>query len=56
MINRTIKVRVVKQTPRFVTIKLMSANSRMPLPKDEFHKRLNQGVYDVVNEEVLAKD
>ena len=50
MAARTIKVEVVKQTSSTVTIKMISLNRNMPVPKEEFEKRVKQGLYEVVNQ------
>lgn len=53
MSHRSIKVKVLKETKSKVTIKFMSLNRKMPVPKEEFEARVEEGVYDVVNPEML---
>ncbi|HKK74258.1 MAG TPA: hypothetical protein VJ953_04220 [Saprospiraceae bacterium] len=48
MSARSIKVKVVKETSSTVTIKLMSLNRKMPVPREDFEKRVKQGLYEVV--------
>lgn len=50
MSARSIKVKVVKETSSTVTIKLMSLNRKMPVPREDFEKRVKQGLYEVVGE------
>lgn len=47
--RRSIKVKVLKESPSTVTIRFMSSNSRMPVGKNEFEKRVKDGVYEVVD-------
>lgn len=46
--RRSIKVKVLKESPSTVTIRFMSSNSRMPVNKNEFEKRVKDGVYEVI--------
>lgn len=48
MLARTIQVKVLKETPKMVTVKLMAANSKMRVERDEFDERVEGGVYEVV--------
>lgn len=43
-----IEVKVVKESAKTVVIKLMSANRNMPVPREEFEKRVASGFYTVV--------
>lgn len=45
----SMKVKVIKENANRVTIKLIMANAKMPVPRDEFEKRVKDGVYEVVN-------
>lgn len=45
----SMKVKVIKENANRVTIKLIMANSKMPVPRDEFEQRVKDGVYEVVN-------
>lgn len=51
--GRSIKVRIVKETVKSVTIEIISLNRKMPVPKDIFHERMENGEYDVMNPEAL---
>ena len=46
--RRAIKVKVLKESPSTITIRFVSSNSRMPVNKDEFEKRVKDGVYEVI--------
>ena len=48
MTRRSIKVKVEKQNPTKVTIRFLSSNSQMPVPIEEFEKRVKDGSYEVV--------
>jgi RNase P/RNase MRP subunit p29 len=56
MASRSIKVKIVKETSNTVTIKLVSLNRTMPVPKEDFEKRVEQGLYDVVNMPAVSDD
>jgi len=43
-----INVKIVKENSRTVTIKMLSVNRNMPVPKIEFDKRVEQGLYKIV--------
>ena len=51
---QSIPVKVLKETPRHVTILLMSSNSKMRVPKKEFDKRWEKGFYEVINPDVMS--
>ncbi len=46
--SRSIKIRVVKESAKTVTIRMLSLNREMPVPKAEFEKRLESGMYEIV--------
>lgn len=48
MITRAIKVKVEKENGKKVTLRFLSSNSRMPVSKEEFEKRVKDGVYEVI--------
>mgnify|MGYP006267952277 CR=1 FL=1 len=48
MIDRSIKVKVLKETSKTVTIRLTNLNRKMPVPRQEFEKRVKNGLYEVV--------
>lgn len=48
-IMRPIKVKVVKETNKKVTIRLISLNRNMPISKDDFEKRVKDGTYIVTH-------
>lgn len=50
MAARSIKVKVIKETSSTVTIKMISLNRKMPVPKEDFEKRVKQGLYEVVSQ------
>lgn len=45
----SMKVKVIKENASRVTIKLLMANAKMPVPRDEFEKRVKDGTYEVVD-------
>ena len=51
--HRSIKVKVIKETKSKVTLKFMSLNRKMPVEKSTFNERVEMGVYEVMNPEVL---
>ncbi len=55
MVNRSIKVKIIKETSSTVTIKLMSLNRKMPVPRAEFEKRVESGMYEVINQPTEAE-
>jgi len=52
MAVRSIKVKVMKETSSTVTIKLMSLNRKMPVPREDFEQRVKEGLYEVINQNV----
>ena len=48
MSQRSIKIRVVKESAKTVTIRMLSLNREMPVPKAEFEARLESGMYEIV--------
>ena len=48
MNTKTIKVKIEKENGKKVTLRFLSSNSRMPVSKEEFEKRVNDGTYEVV--------
>lgn len=46
--QRTIQVQVLNETNSRVTIKFLSSNSKMPVMRDAFEKRVKDGIYEVV--------
>ena len=46
--NKNINIKVIKENTRTVTIKMLSVNRIMPVPKSEFEKRVEQGLYNIV--------
>jgi len=48
MSERSIKIRVVKESAKTVTIRMLSLNREMPVPKAEFEKRIESGMYEIV--------
>lgn len=51
MPQRSIKVKVVKETSSTVTVHFMTLNRKMPVPRKDFEKRVKSGLYEVVNAE-----
>ena len=56
MAARSIKVQIVKESSNTITIKLISLNRNMPVPKEEFDKRVKQGLYEVISSPVKTKE
>ncbi|MCB0551182.1 MAG: hypothetical protein KDD19_26665 [Phaeodactylibacter sp.] len=56
MVNRSIRVKVLKETSKTVTIRLMSLNRKMPVPRKEFEKRVQNGLYEIVGDYQLEED
>ena len=48
--QRSIKIRVLKENTSKVTIHLVSANRKMVVPKEKFLQHVKSGLYDIVNE------
>lgn len=49
MIHRTIKVKIVKETSSKVHLYFPTLNRQLPIPKEEFNQRIENGLYKVVN-------
>lgn len=49
--DRSIKVKIVKENARTVVLRFLTLNRTMPVPKSEFEKRVESGLYDVVSQE-----
>ena len=56
MVNRSIRVKVLKETSKTVTIRLMSLNRKMPVPRKEFEKRVQNGLYEIVGDYQLEEN
>jgi hypothetical protein len=52
--NKSIKVRIVKENARTVVIKMLSLNRSMPVPKKDFEKRVESGLYEIVNQDMMS--
>jgi hypothetical protein len=48
MQGKSIKVEVVKETSKTVTILMPTLNRKMPVPRKDFEKRVESGLYEVV--------
>ena len=46
--QRSIQVRVLSESNSRVTIKFISSNSKMPISKTDFDKRVKDGIYEIV--------
>jgi len=46
----SIKIRVLKESSRKITIHLVSANRKMIVPKDKFITNVKSGLYEIVND------
>ncbi len=51
-----IQVKIVKETRSRVTIFLPTVNRKMHVPKSDFYERVENGLYEVLNEEMLEED
>lgn len=51
-----IKVKIVKETRSRITIFLPTVNRKMHVLKNDFHERVEDGLYEVMNEEMLEED
>lgn len=51
MPERSIKVKKIKETKSRVTIHLMTVNRKMHVAKKDFKKRVESGLYTVINAE-----
>jgi hypothetical protein len=47
--TRSIKVKIIKETSSTVTVKFLSLNRKMPVPRKDFEQRVEEGLYEVVN-------
>ncbi len=45
--HRSIKVRIVKETARNITIEILSLNRKMPVSREDFEERVESGLYEV---------
>ena len=50
MVNRSIRVKILKETSKTVTIRFMTLNRKMPVPRKEFEKRVEDALYEVVGD------
>ncbi len=48
--QRSIKIRVLKESTRKITIHLVSTNRKMLVPKEKFLKNVKSGLYEIVND------
>ena len=48
--ERTIKVKIVNETPQRVTINIISLNRKMPVEREAFEERVKNGLYEVVEQ------
>lgn len=48
--NRSIKVKVVKETARTVTVHFVTLNRKMPVPRKDFEDRVASGMYEVISD------
>lgn len=48
MPDRSIRVKVLKETSKTVTIQLIPLNRKMPVPRKDFEKRVETGLYEIV--------
>lgn len=44
----SMKVKVIKENANRVTIKLIMANAKMPVSREEFERRVKDGTYEVI--------
>ncbi len=54
-VERSIKVRVVKETARTVTVHFISLNRKMPVPRKDFEERVANGMYVVIGDYELSE-
>ena len=47
--QRTIKVRIIKETRSKVNLHFLSLNRTIPVPKKDFNERVESGLYEVVS-------
>ncbi len=55
MADRSIKIKVLRETSKTITIQLISLNRKMPVPRKDFEKRVQDGLYEVVDGYELAE-
>ncbi|MCB0593271.1 MAG: hypothetical protein H6557_27905 [Lewinellaceae bacterium] len=56
MVNRSIRVKILKETSKTVTIRFMTLNRKMPVPRQDFEKRVENGLYEIVGDYELEED
>ena len=56
MVNRSIRVKILKETSKTVTIRFMTLNRKMPVPRQDFEKRVENGLYEIVRDYELEED
>ena len=56
MVNRSIRVKILKETSKTVTVRFMTLNRKMPVPRKDFEKRVENGLYEVVGDYELEED
>ena len=49
--ERSLKVKVVKENANRVTLLFMSLNRKMPVSREEFEKRVEDGTYTVIEQD-----
>lgn len=49
--DRSIKVKITKETSKSVTVHFVSLNRSMPVSRKEFEKRVEKGLYQVISPE-----
>lgn len=47
--ERSIKIRLIKKNANKVTIFLVGLNRKMIVPLDDYNKRVESGLYNVIN-------
>ena len=53
---KPLKVKILKRTASRITILLIPVNRRIPVPKEEFHERVEKGIYEVVDDITQTDD
>lgn len=48
MVNKSIRVQILKETSKTVTVRFMTLNRKMPIPRKDFEQRVQNGLYEVV--------
>ena len=56
MVNRSIRVKILKETSKTVTVRFMTLNRKMPVPRQDFEKRVENGLYEIVGDYELEED